>query len=301
LNHFRQEKEKMMIKRSSTKRKLAVGLVQEQWQPDTAKHGERLRVGVLEAARQGAQLVCLQELTLHPYFAVRPAIDASPYAETIPDGPTCRFARDLAREAGVFVTASLFEGVGAGYNTAICFGPDGSLVGKTRKQHIPSGPGYHEDGYFQPGDSDYPVHTIAGTKVALPTCYDQWFPELARIYSLKGAELIVYPTAIGSEPGAPDFDSEPLWEKVIVANGIMNNTFMIAVNRIGVEDEVIFYGSSFISDPLGRILVQAPRDEPALLVVELDFGVREFWADLFPFHRQRQPQTYEMLTWPVQG
>lgn len=289
-----------MITRSSVKRELVVGLVQERWHPDAVRHRERLRVGVLEAAHQGAQLICLQELTLHPYFATRPGIDASPYAETVPEGPTCRFARDLAREAGVFVTASLFEGMGPGYNTAICFGPDGTLVGKTRKQHIPSGPGYHEDKYFHPGDSDYPVYTIAGTKVALPTCYDQWFPELARIYSLKGAEIIVYPTAIGSEPTAPDFDSEPLWEKVIVANGIMNNTFMIAVNRTGVEDRVTFYGRSFISDPLGQILVQAPRDEPAVLVAELDFEVREFWDDLFPFHHQRQPQTYHMLTWPIQ-
>jgi N-carbamoylputrescine amidase len=287
-----------MATRSSARRKLVVGLVQERWQPHASQHRERLRAGVLEAARQGAQLICLQELTLHPYFATRPGIDASPYAESIPEGPTCRFACDLAREAGAFVTASLFEGVGPGYNTAICCGPDSTLLGKTRKQHIPSGPGYHEDGYFQPGDSDYPLHTIAGAQVALPTCYDQWFPELARIYSLKGAEIIVYPTAIGSEPTAPDFDSEPLWEKVIVANGIMNNTFMIAVNRIGVEDEVTFYGSSFISDPLGQILAQAPRDEPAVLVAELDFGVREFWGDLFPFHRQRQPQTYAALSWP---
>ncbi|GAB4543443.1 MAG: carbon-nitrogen hydrolase [Anaerolineae bacterium] len=287
-----------MMTQSPAGRKLTVGLVQERWHPDAVRHRQRLRDGVLEAARQQAQIICLQELTLHPYFPVRPNADPALYAETIPDGPTCRFASDLAREAGAFITASLFEGVGPGYNTAVCFGPDGALLGKTRKQHIPSGPGYHEDMYFQAGDSDYPLHTLAGARVALPTCYDQWFPELARIYSLKGAELIVYPTAIGSEPTAPDFDSEPLWEKVIVANGIMNNVFMIAVNRVGVEDGLIFYGSSFISDPLGQILVQAPRDEPAVLVAELDLGVREFWGRLFPFHRQRQPQTYHLLTQP---
>ena len=131
---------------------------------------------------------------------------------------------------------------------------------------------------------------MAGVRTALPTCYDQWFPELARIYGLKGAQLIIYPTAIGSEPSAPDFDSQPLWQKVIVANGIMNNTFMVAVNRIGTEDGVTFYGSSFISDPLGNVLAQAPRGEPAVLVADLDMGLRERWGELFPFFRQRQPQ-----------
>jgi N-carbamoylputrescine amidase len=278
--------------------RIKLGFVQEAWVPDLEEHRERIRSGVLRLAVEGAQIVCLQELTLSPYFATRPGRDSTPFAETIPDGPTCKFVAELARETSAYVTASLFEGVGPGYNTAICFAPDGTLVGKTRKQHIPGGPGYHETDHFHPGDSDYPVHEIASVPTALPTCYDQWFPELARIYGLKGAALMIYPTAIGSEPTAPDFDSEPLWEKVIVANGIMNNAFMAAVNRVGTEDGVTFYGSSFISDPLGNILVQAPRDQPASLAAEIDLDQRALWGELFPFFRQRQPLTYAALTRP---
>ncbi len=280
---------------------LKVGLVQERWYPDPDEHRARLRAGVLEAARHGAQLVCLQELTLNRYFATVPDRDRDPYLESIPGGPTCQFARAVAMESRAFVTASLFENAGPGYNTAVCFGPDGALAGKTRKQHIPSGVGYEEDFYFHPGDSDYPVHLIAGARVALPTCYDQWFPELSRIYGLKGAEIIVYPTAIGSEPTEPGFDSQPIWQKVIVGNGITANTFMVAVNRVGVEDSNTFYGSSFISDPLGNVLAQAPRDEPAVLVAELEFRKRELWGRLFPFHRQRRPGTYGKLIEPLES
>ncbi|HSF81999.1 MAG TPA: nitrilase-related carbon-nitrogen hydrolase [Anaerolineales bacterium] len=275
--------------------KLGIGLVQERWYPDQELHQARLREGVSRAAQRGAGLVCLQELTLSPYFPTSPGVDSSRYAESIPDGPTCKFARELARQYGVYLTASLFEATGKGYNTAICYSAQGELVGLTRKQHIPGGPGYHEDEHFHPGESDYPVHKIAGVQTALPTCYDQWFPELARIYALKRAELIIYPTAIGSEPSAPEFDSQPMWQKVIVANGIMNNVFMLAVNRVGEEGGVVFYGSSFVSDPLGNILAQAPRHEPAVLVVDLDFSVRDLWGKLFPFLKQRQPKTYSRL------
>lgn len=276
-------------------KQLCIGLVQERWYPDPDEHRRRLAAGIRAAADRGAQLICLQELTLSPYFAARPGLDAGPYAETIPDGPTCRFARSLAMETATFIAASLFEATGPGYNTAICFAPNGELAAKTRKQHIPGGPGYHETEHFHPGDSDYPVHAIAGVAAALPTCYDQWFPELARIYGLKGAQLIVYPTAIGSEPSAPDFDSQPLWQKVIVANGIMNNCFMAAINRVGSEEGVMFYGSSFVSDPLGNILAQAPRHDPAVLVLTLDLDLRQRWGELFPFFRQRQPETYGRL------
>lgn len=276
-------------------RKLTIGLVQERWYPDPEQHCQRLRQGILEAARRGAKLVCLPELTLNRYFAARPDNDRASYLESIPDGPTCQFTRAMALESGAFVTASLYENAGPGYNTALCYAPDGGLVGKTRKQHIPSGDGYNENFYFQPGDSDYPLHVLAGVQTALPTCYDQWFPELACIYSLKGAELIIHPTAIGSEPTAPDFDSQPLWQKVIVGHGITSNTFMVAVNRVGTEDNITFYGSSFISDPLGNVLAQAPRAESAVLTADLDFGVRELWGRLFPFLRQRQPETYHRL------
>ena len=277
-----------------------VGFVQERWHPDASEHLAKLAAGVKDAASQGAQIVCLQELTLNRYFASEKDRDHSAYWESIPDGPTCKFASDVARQNSVYVIASLFEkpasGAGLGYNAAVCFAPNGELAAKTRKQHIPQGEGYYEDFYFMPGDSDYPVHDIAGHKIAMPTCYDQWFPELARIYGLKGAEIIFYPTAIGSEPTAPQFDSQPMWQKVITANGIMSHTFMVVVNRVGEEDGLKFYGSSFISDPTGAILTQAPRDDPAVCVAELDFELRDEWVRLFPFFSQRQPNVYGKLT-----
>lgn len=276
-----------------TTNKLKVGLVQEKWSENPQEHQERLAAGILSAAKQGAELICLQELTLSPYFCTRHDVDGSPYQEEIDTGPTARFVSAMAKAANATITTSLFEK--AGYNTAVAFDKTGKLVAVTRKQHIPSGEKYHEDYYFKAGDSNYPVHQLAGHRVGLPTCYDQWFPELSRIYGLKDTEILVYPTAIGGEPTAPGFDSQPMWQKVMVAQGIMANTFMVAVNRIGCEEGLEFYGSSFISNPLGEILVQAPRNEPAVLVAELDFSQRDLWGRLFPFAKQREPQTYQDL------
>ena len=273
--------------------KLTVALVQQQWYENAKEHQDNLAAGISAAAQQGAQLVCLQELTLSPYFCTRSDVDGKPYMEDIHSGPTARFVGQMAKANNVSITASLFEK--AGYNTAVAFNSQGELIAITRKQHIPSGEKYHEDFYFKPGDSDYPVHTIAEHQLGLPTCYDQWFPELSRIYGLKGAEILVYPTAIGGEPTAPGFDSQPMWQKVMVAQGIMSNTFIIAVNRIGCEDNLQFYGSSFISTPMGEILAQAPRNESAVLVAELDFGQRALWGRLFPFAQQREPETYHEL------
>jgi N-carbamoylputrescine amidase len=204
------------------------------------------------------------------------------------------------------VHASLWEADEAvaprGYNTAVCVAPDGSLVARTRKLHIPVTAGYHEDRYFAPGDTGYPVVALDEARLGFPTCWDQWFPELARAYSLAGAEVLVYPTAIGSEPDHPGFDTRPLWQQVIVGNGIANGTFMVAVNRIGTEPGpapgvpgITFYGSSFVSDPYGRVLAQAPRDEPAVLVVDCDLDQREDWLALFPFLTTRRPDTYAPL------
>jgi N-carbamoylputrescine amidase len=139
------------------------------------------------------------------------------------------------------------------------------------------------------------VLEVEQARLGLPTCWDQWFPELARAYSLAGADVLVYPTAIGSEPDHPDFDTQPLWEQVILGNAIANGLFMIAVNRTGEEPPLRFYGSSFICDPYGRKLVQAPREEPAVLVADLDLDQREDWLELFPLLATRRPDTYAPL------
>jgi N-carbamoylputrescine amidase len=279
---------------------LRVGLVQHRWHPEATRHEAALAEGVRLAAEAGARLVCLQELTLSPYFATTPGgpEHAGVEPEQLPGGRTHEFAARLSAETGVHVHASLYEraaDAGLGYNTAICVAPDGSLVARTRKVHLPVTAGYYEDKYFRVGDTGYPVATVADAVVGFPTCWDEWFPEVARLYSLQGAEVIVYPTAIGSEPDHPGFDTEPLWEQVIRANGIANGTFMVVPNRTGAEGPIVFYGSSFISDPYGRVLVQAPRDEPAVLVADLDLEQRRDWLDLFPFLRTRRPATYGAL------
>ncbi|MBS1677848.1 MAG: hydrolase [Actinobacteria bacterium] len=283
---------------------LRIAAVQERWHPDPAGHREALRAGIALAASEGARLVCLPELTLSPYFALSPegpeATGALP--EELPGGPTHAFAARMAAEFDVHVHASLYERAeaddGLGLNTAIVVSPQGEVLARTRKLHIPVTAGYHEDRYFRPGpagEDPFPLLALEGASLGLPTCWDQWFPELARAYSLRGAEVLVYPTAIGSEPDHPGFDTRPLWERVIVANGIANGTFMVAVNRIGTEGPLTFYGSSFVSDPYGRVLARAPREEPAVLVADLDLDQRGDWLELFPFLDTRRPDAYGAL------
>jgi N-carbamoylputrescine amidase len=281
-----------------------VGAVQHSWHPDPEQHESALAEGIRIAAEEGAKLICLQELTLSRYFAVDPGgpsvAEADP--EDLPGGRTHQFAARMAAETGAHVHASLYERAdgedGLGFNTAIVVSPRGELVARTRKLHIPVTAGYHEDHYFRPGPGDaeaFPLVALGDARLGLPTCWDQWFPEVARAYSLEGADVLVYPTAIGSEPDHPDFDTQPLWERVIVGNGIANGVFMVAVNRIGFEPPLTFYGSSFISDPYGRILAKAPRHEPAVLVADLDLDQRRDWLELFPFLTTRRPDTYARL------
>lgn len=293
----------------STRPPVRVGLVQHRWRPDADELAKVLRDGIDRAAGEGAALVCLPEITLLRYPADTPAgPNPGDTAEDLLDGPTFALAAEAARANGIFVHASLYEKApaadGLGFNTAILVSPSGELAGRTRKMHIPISAGYYEDTYFRAGPAEgnpYPVCEPEGlgAKLGMPTCWDEWFPEVARNYSLGGAEIVVYPTAIGSEPVFPAFDTQPLWQQVIVANGINRGLFMVVPNRIGAEGTVTFYGSSFISDPYGRVLVQAPRDEEAVLVADLDLDQRRDWLELFPFLLTRRPESYGALTAPV--
>ena len=284
---------------------LTVAAVQTRWHEHADEHAAVIEDGVRSAANSGAEVVFLPELTLLRYPADVPAgdrpVDA---AEHLEDGPTVALARRLARSNNVFVHASLYERVagddGRGYNTAVMVAPDGRLVGRTRKLHIPVTAGYYEDTYFRPGPAEtpYPVYELplpAAPKVGLPTCWDEWFPEVARAYALAGAEVLAYPTAIGSEPDHDDFDTQPLWRHVIVGHGITSGLFMVVPNRWGNEGLITFYGSSFISDPYGRVLVEAPRDGDVVLVATLDLDQRQDWLELFPFLATRRPDTYSAL------
>jgi N-carbamoylputrescine amidase len=286
---------------------LTVGLVQTRWHGDPDEHRAVLVDGIATAAAAGAEVVFLPELTLSRYPAdTKPGGDATATAESLESGPTAAFAAAAAAEHGVLVHASLFERAagpdGLGFNTAILVAPDGRLVARTRKLHIPVTTGYYEDHYFRggPADDPYPVVDLPdGGRLGMPTCWDEWFPEVARAYALGGADLLVYPTAIGSEPDHPDFDTEPLWRQVIVGHAIANGLFIVVPNRWGSEGLITFYGSSFIADPYGRILARAPRDADAAIVATLDLDQRKDWLDLFPFAATRRPDTYRALTDPT--
>lgn len=289
-----------------------IALMQMRWYRDADHHRARLTEGVAAAADAGAGIVFLPELTLSRYPAdTLPEGRADQTAEPLHDGPTHRFAAELARRYDLLVHTSLFEESGAadgrGLNTAIVVSPAGEIVAHTRKLHIPVTTGYYEDQYFAPGTdpAPYPVHELAldngDIRVGLPTCWDEWFPEVPRCYALGGAELLAYPTAIGSEPDYPAFDTEPLLRQVITGHAIANGLFIAVPNRFGDEGTLSFYGSSFIVDPFGRILAEAPRDQEMVLVADIDLAQRQDWLTLFPFFGTRRPETYGALLDPLRN
>ena len=293
-------------KKAPERGSLRVALVQFSWNQDQAAHQENIAQAVALAAQNGAEIVFLPELTLSRYPAdTLPAGTPSESAEDLESGPTFNLLTELARVHSVFVHGSLYEKTGftdgRGLNTAIVLGPEGNLVARTPKLHIPVTEGYFEDKYFQPGPAKtpYPVYELdqeSKPKLGLPTCWDEWFPEVARSYGLAGADILCYPTAIGSEPDHPDFDTEPLWRQTIVGHAIANGLFIVVPNRFGNEGLVTFYGSSFIVDPYGRILVRAAREGDEVLIADLDLDQRRDWLDLFPFFATRRPDTYGLLS-----
>ena len=241
-------------------------------------------------------MICLPEFSILPYFPGRRDPAGFAWAEPLRGGASERFFGELARTFGVAIIGSLFERGEGGdhWDTATIHDPGGQLRHHTRKVHIPSGEGYHETDYFG-GAGDFPVHDLGDVKLAAPTCYDQWFPEVARIYALEGAEFITYPTAIGSEPTAGDFDSADAWQTVMRGHAAANGLFIAACNRIGRENAVTFYGSSFICDPLGRVLARASRDRDEVIHAVLRADIRQQYLELFPLLRQRRPQHYGRL------
>lgn len=276
--------------------KTHIALCQGHWTGEQSTTIELYRELVNEAVQEGATLICLPEFSILPYFAgIRNNPESTRWQETLYEGATARFCSELAKTHDVTIIGSIFERDGDNFwDTAVIYGADGQLKHFTRKVHIPSGEGYHETDYFS-GYNEYPVHQLDTIKLGAPTCYDQWFPELARIYALNGAELIYYPTAIGSEPTAPDFDSKDAWQTIMRGHAVANGIFIGACNRVGVENNVTFYGSSFICDPLGNILAEATRGTDEVIHAELDPNIRQQYKELFPLLHQRKPQHYARL------
>ena len=285
---------------------IKVAAVQIGHNVDSAAHIATVIEAIETAVDAGAQIIFLPELTLSRYPAdTLPSGVPNQNAEQLESGLTFSLISQQAKKYSVVIHASLYQEAGLtdgrGLNTAIVVGTNGELLGSTPKLHIPVTEGYFEDKYFAPGpdNNPYPVFEMdlnGRPKLGLPTCWDEWFPEVARAYALAGADILCYPTAIGSEPDHPDFDTEPLWRQVIIGHAIANGLFIVVPNRWGNEGLLDFYGSSFIVDPYGRILAQAGRSGNEVLVVELDLDQRRDWLELFPFFATRRPDTYGSLS-----
>ncbi|MGH8459194.1 MAG: carbon-nitrogen hydrolase [Nevskiales bacterium] len=285
---------------------LKLGLVQMSCTADREQNLGKCERGAREAARQGAQLVLLQELHNSLYFCQHEDPALFDLAETIP-GPTTDRLGKLAKELGVVIVASLFEKRSAGlyHNTAVVLEKDGSVAGKYRKMHIPDDPGYYEKFYFTPGDLGFaPVQTSVG-KLGVLVCWDQWYPEGARLMALAGAELLLYPTAIGWNPQDERDEQtrqQDAWLTIQRAHAVANGLPVVVANRVGLEQDPTgaspgqqFWGSSFVAGPQGELLARAGTDE-TVLVVELDLARSEQVRRLWPYLRDRRIDAYSDLS-----
>ncbi|BCS89755.1 N-carbamoylputrescine amidase [Pseudodesulfovibrio sediminis] len=265
---------------------------------DFATNVDKAESLVRKAASSGAQIILLQELFEGPYFCKTQKHDYFAYAHeaTLKDSLLARFST-LAQELGVVLPVSFFERAGkAYYNSMAMMDADGTMLGLYRKTHIPQGPGYEEKYYFNPGDTGFKVWETAHGNVGVGICWDQWYPEAARAMALMGADVLMYPTAIGSEPTMPECDSMPHWRRTQQGHAAANVMPVCASNRIGTEIdddvELTFYGSSYITDPMGELIADADRVTEGVLLAEVDFDeIRNFRAG-WGFFRDRRPQHY---------
>lgn len=288
-------------------RKIKVGLIQQANSADPKENILKLAKNIEQLAKKGAQLIVLQELHNSLYFCQTENTALFDLAEPIP-GPSTAFYGELARQFGIVLVTSLFEKRAAGlyHNTAVVFDTDGSIAGKYRKMHIPDDPAYYEKFYFTPGDLGFhPIQTSIG-KLGVQVCWDQWYPEGARLMALQGAELLIYPTAIGYESSDTPEEQErqrEAWTTVQRGHAVANGIPVIAVNRVGLEPDpsgqtngIQFWGSSFVAGPQGEFLARATKDQEENLLVEVDMerseNVRRWW----PFLRDRRIEEFGPLT-----
>ena len=295
------------MKYSINMRTLKIGLLQQHNVADRTDNMMRLAKGIEDLAKRGAQLIVLQELHNSLYFCQVEDVNNFDLAEPIP-GPSTGFYGELAKQFGVVIVTSLFEKRAPGlyHNTAVVIEKDGSIAGKYRKMHIPDDPAYYEKFYFTPGDLGFhPIQTSVG-KLGVLVCWDQWYPEAARLMALQGAELLIYPTAIGyADEDTPDEQQRQreAWTTVMRGHAVANGLPVIAVNRVGFEPDpseqtpgINFWGSSFVAGPQGELFYRASEKEEESLVVELDLerseNVRRWW----PFLRDRRIDDYTEIT-----
>lgn len=280
-----------------------VGLIQMQCSADPEANLHKATEAIRTAAAQGAQIICLQELFRSLYFCQSEEYEAFDLAEPIP-GPTTEHLRTLAAECGVVIIASLFEKRASGiyHNTAAVLDSDGALLGIYRKMHIPDDPLFYEKFYFTPGDLGFRVFRTRLATIGVLICWDQWYPEAARLTALRGADMLFYPTAIGWHPsekatfGAEQYQS---WETIQRSHAIANGCFVVSVNRCGHEGDpdggIEFWGQSFVADPAGNLLAQASVENEEILVVECDLSRIDERRVHWPFLRDRRIDAYEEL------
>ena len=282
--------------RTHARMRLPIALVQMTCGEDPAANLEKAVERVGEAARRGARVVCLQELFRSPYPCQSEDPARFELAEPIP-GPSTEALSKVAAAREVTVVASLFERRAAGlyHNTVVVLGADGRIAGRYRKMHIPDDPLYYEKFYFTPGDLGFRSFEARGARIGTLVCWDQWFPEAARLTALAGAELLFYPTAIGwqfDEGSEVDRAQHDAWETVQRAHAIANGVFVAAVNRVGREEGIRFWGQSFVADPFGRVLARASASEEETLLVECDLSLVEQVRRDWPFLRDRRTDAY---------
>jgi N-carbamoylputrescine amidase len=280
-------------------RKLNLGLVQMTCAGEPRQNLEKALARIEDAAARGAAVVCLQELFRSRYPCQSEDTSFFDLAEPVP-GPTTDALAKVAAARKVAVVGSIFERRTAGvyHNTAVVIDADGRLAGRYRKMHIPDDPRYYEKFYFTPGDLDFAAHPTAYAKLGVLVCWDQWFPEAARLVALSGAQVLFYPTAIGwhrEEP--PEMRKRQLdaWTTVQRGHAIANGVFVAVVNRVGIEDGLQFWGSSFVADPFGAVLAQASADKEETLIVECDLAQIEETRRNWPFLRDRRIDAYQDL------
>jgi len=260
---------------------------------DPAENIAAVAALVEEAASQGAQVVLPPELFAGPYFCKVEDEALFALASPTADDVSVREMRRLARALKIAIPTSFFERDGQHYyNTLAMIGPDGEIIGTYRKSHIPDGPGYEEKFYFRPGNSGFRVWDLFGTRIGVGICWDQWYPECARIMALMGAEVLFYPTAIGSEPYDAELDTSRMWRRAMLGHAVSNCMPVVAANRIGTEDGQRFYGHSFITDEWGDYLAEKGAEESGVLVAELDLERAKRHRAGMGFFRDRRPQLY---------
>ncbi len=279
---------------------MKIGIIQQHNVEDVKENVLHLVTKVRALAKEGAELIVMQELHNSLYFCKEENVDLFDLAEPIP-GPTTQIFGNLAKELGVVIVTSIFEkrATGLYHNTAVVLEKDGTIAGKYRKMHIPDDPGYYEKFYFTPGDLGFePIQTSLG-RLGVLVCWDQWYPEAARLMALAGAELLIYPTAIGydaNDERAEQKRQRAAWQLVQRGHAVANGLPVVAVNRVGEEDGVHFWGTSFVAGPQGELLYEASETEEEMAIVEVDMQRSEQVRRWWPFLRDRRIENYGDIT-----